>query len=104
MTRRALNRRVLRNQQEIPLEKDSDDVTITRTAYTAPGASTVLAKHGTKEESPSLDKGKAKLDLESYAALSASDIHAVYLNRLHTSRDLEAGLVNLMKECYEVCC
>ena len=89
--------------EEIPLEKDSDDVTITGTAHTTPGASTVLAKHDTKEESPSLDKGKAKLELESYAALSASDLHADYLNRLHTSHDLDAGLVNLMKERYEVC-
>ena len=63
----------------------------------------MLAKHSTKEGSPSLKKGKARLDLESYAALSVSDVHAGYLNRLHTSRDLEAGLVNLMKECYEVC-
>jgi hypothetical protein len=89
--------------EEIPLEKDSDDVTITGTAHTAPGASTVLAKHNTKEESPSSEKGKAKLDLESYAVFSASEIHAGYLNRLHTSRDLEASLVNLMKERYEVC-
>ena len=79
-------------------------MTITGMAHTAPGASTVLAKHGTKEESPSLDKGKAKLDPEIYSALSASDIHAGYLNLLHTSRDLEAGLVTLMKERYEVCC
>ena len=89
---------------EIPLEKNSDDVTITGTAYIAPRVSTVLAKHSTMEESPSLDKGKGKLDLESYAALSASDIHTSYLNGLHTSRDLEAGLVKLMKERYEVCC
>ena len=88
---------------EILFEKNPDDVTITGMAYTAPGISTVLAKHNTKEEYPSLEKGKTKLDLESYAALSASDIHAGYLNRLHTSRDFEAGLVNLMKELYEVC-
>ena len=40
-------------------EKNSDDVTITGTAYTTSGASSVLAKHSTKEESPSLEKGKA---------------------------------------------
>jgi hypothetical protein len=49
--------------EEIPLNKDSDGVTITGTACTVPGASTVLTKHSTKEESPSLEKGKAKLDL-----------------------------------------
>ena len=89
--------------EEITLEKYSDDVTITGMTRMALGASTMLAKHGTKEESPSLNKGKEKLDPESYVALSASDIHAGYLNRLHTSHDLEAGLVNLMKERYEVC-
>ena len=88
--------------EEIPLDKNSGDVTITRIAYSAPGASTVLAKHDTKEESLSLYKGKTKMDLESYAAFSASDIHAGYLSHLHTSCDLEAGLVNLMKERYEV--
>ena len=74
--------------EEIRLDKDPEDVTITGTAYSTLGASTVLAKHITKEESHSLDKGKAKLDLESYAAFIASDIHAGYLSRLHTSRDL----------------
>ena len=42
------------------------------------------------------------LDLESYAQFNAHEIHAGYLNRLHTSRDFEAGLVNLMKERFGV--
>lgn len=91
-----------RPAEEIPPQKDSDDMTITGTAHTVPGVSTVLTKHSIKEESSSLERGKAKLDLESYVAFSASEIHAGYLNHLHTSRDLEAGLVNLMKERYEV--
>ena len=49
--------------KEIPLNKDSEDVTIIGIAYSAPGASNVLAKHRTKEGSHSLDKGKTKLDL-----------------------------------------
>ena len=66
--------------EEIP-PKNSDDITITGTAYVAPGASTMLAKHSTKEESPSLEKGKAKLDLADYSSYSASEINARYLSR-----------------------
>ena len=84
------------------LVQESEDVTITRTAYTAPGNPTALAKHNAKEEFSAADKGKWKLDLESYAQFNAQEIHPGYLNRLHTSRDFEAGLVNLMKECFEV--
>ena len=49
------------------LVQESEDVTITRTAYTAPGNPTALAKHNAKEEFSAADKGKWKLDLESYA-------------------------------------
>ena len=49
-----------------------------------------------------MNKGKSKTDLSDYADLSAQDLHSGFLNRLFTSRDYEAGLVNLMKECYEV--
>lgn len=89
-----------KSAEEIDLDKTVEDVLITGTGYTEPGNPTVLAKHRAKEEPPA--EGKLKLDLENYAAHSAVDIHAGYLNRLHTSRELEAGLVNLMKECYEV--
>ena len=34
--------------------------------------------------------------------LSVEELHSGFLNRLYTSRDFEAGLVNLMKERYEV--
>ena len=62
----------------------------------------MLSKHSAKEEFSTADKGKWKLYLESYASFSASEIHSGYLSRLHTSRDMEAGLVNLMKERFEV--
>ena len=62
----------------------------------------MLAKHSAKEESPSFEKGQAKVDLESYSSFSAGDVYASYLSRLHTSRDMEAGLVQLMKQKYEV--
>ena len=87
--------------EETTLNKIAEDILITGTCYTEPGNPTVLAKHSTKEEP--LAGSKLKLDLESYAGLGASDIHACYLHRLHTSRELEAGLVNLMRERYEVC-
>jgi hypothetical protein len=89
----------VQTSQDVQTEKD-DDITITGTGYTMPGASTVLTRH--KEESPSLERNKAKLNLQDYATFSANELHAGYLSRLHTSRDMEAGLVNLMKKKYEV--
>ena len=82
--------------------KDDDDVIVTGTAYTAPGNPVVLSKHTTKDEFAAMGKGKGKIDLSSYVNLSAQDLHSGFLNRLYTSRDYEAGLANLMKECYEV--
>ena len=84
-----------------PTEEKADDVIITRFGYTAPSNPTVLSKHTAKEEISADDKGKWKVDLESYAQFSAQDIHSGYLNRLYSSRDFEAGLVNLMKDRYE---
>ena len=63
----------------------------------------MLAKHSAKEETPSLEKGKAELDLENYSSFSATKLHTGYLSRLYTSHDMEAGLVNLMNQKYEVC-
>jgi hypothetical protein len=85
-----------------PAEEKADDVIITRTRYVEPDNPTILAKHSTKEEFSAADKGKWKLDLEGYAQFNAQELHAGYLNRLHTSCDFEAGLVNLMKERFEV--
>ena len=80
----------------------TDNVVVTGFGYTTPGNPTALSKHSAKEEISAVDKGKWKVDLESYAHLSAQDIHSGFLNRLYTSRDYEAGLVNMMKERYEV--
>ena len=103
LTRRALSRRVLPSLLKKPhlkrLLRTSTDH-ITGTGYTEPGNPTVLAKHIAKEEP--LAGSKLKLDLENYAGLGAGDIHAGYLHHLHTSRELEAGQVNLMRERYEV--
>jgi hypothetical protein len=85
-----------------PTEEKTDDVIITGLGYTVPGNPTALSKHSAKEEFSAADKGKWKADLESYAQFGAQEIHSGYLNRLYTSRDFEAGLVNLMKERYEV--
>ena len=84
-----------------PVE-EAEDVVVTSTNYNEPGNPTVLAKHSAKEEFLASEKSKWKLDLESYAQFNAHEIHAGYLNRLHTSLDFEAGLVNLMKERFEV--
>ena len=80
----------------------ADDVVITSVGYTSPGNPVVLAKHSAKEERAAMEKGKWSTDLSSYAHFSAEALHSGFLNRLHTNRDYEAGLVNLMKERYEV--
>ena len=85
-----------------PAEENTDDVVVTGFGFIALDQPTALSKHNTKEEVSAKDKGKWKVDLESYAHFSTQDIHSCYLNRLHTSCDFEAGLVNLMKERYEV--
>ena len=84
-----------------PVE-EAEDVVVTGTNYNQPGNPMVLAKHSAEEEFLAAEKGKWKLDLESYAQFNAQEIHAGYQNRLHNSRDFEAGLVNLMKESFEV--
>ena len=85
-----------------PTKEKADDVIITRLGYTTPGQPTVLSKHGAKEEIAAANKGNWSVNLESYAHYSAQEIHSGYLNRLHTSRDFEDGLLNLMKERFEV--
>ena len=76
-----------------------DEVIITGVGHTSP---VVLAKHSAKEERAAIEKGKWSANLSSYAHLSAQELHSGFLNRLHSNRDYEAGLVNLMKEHYEV--
>ena len=85
-----------------PAKGADDDVVVTGIGYTTPGNPIALSKHNAKEEKAAVDKGKWKADLDSYAHLSAQDIHSWILNRMYTNHDYEAGLVNLMKEQYEV--
>ena len=75
---------------------------ITWFGHTSPSNPVALSKHSAKDEFTAVDKGKWKTDLSSYAHLNAQDLHSGYLNRLYTSRDYETGLVNMMKERYEV--
>ena len=79
-----------------------DEVVITGTGHTEPNNPVALSKHSAREEFAAFGKGKWNADLTTYAALNTQDIHSGYLNRLYTSRDYEAGLVNMMKDKYEV--
>lgn len=83
------------------VDDKEDDVMITGVSHTAPGNPVALSKHSAKDELSAMGKGKWSTDLSSYAHLNAQDIHSGFLNRLYTSHDYEAGLVNLMKERYE---
>ena len=79
-----------------------DDIMITGVGHTTPGNPVALSKHSAKDELSAMSKGKWSTYLSTYAHLNAQDIHSGFLNCLYTSRDFEAGLVNLMKERYEV--
>ena len=92
----------LKSSANPPSPAKDDDVIVTGTAYTAPGDPVVLAIHTAKDEFISMGKRKMETDMSKYANLSAQDLHSSFLNRLYTSRDNEADLVNLMKERYEV--
>jgi len=81
---------------------NDDEVVITGTGHTEPSNPVALSKHSAKEELAAFGKGKWNADLTAYAALNAQDIHSGYLNRLYTNRAYEAGLVNMMKDKYEV--
>ena len=79
-----------------------DEVVIIGIGRKEPNNPVVLSKHTAKEEFATMGKGKWNVDLATYAALNAQDLHSGYLNRLYTSRDYETGLVNMMKEKFEV--
>ncbi len=79
-----------------------DEVVITGTGHNEPSNPVALSKHSAKEEFAAFGKGKWNADLTAYAALNSQGIHFGYLNWLYTSRDYEAGLVNMMKDKYEV--
>ena len=83
-------------------EGQGDDVIITGAGHSSPGHPVILAQHSAKEEQIARDKGKWRSDLSNYAHLNADELHSGFLNRLHSNRDYEADLVNLMKERYEV--
>lgn len=80
----------------------TDDVVITGTGFKAPSQPSVLAKHTSQGEAPAFENSKLKVNLESYTNLGPQELHSGYLNRLYTSHDYEAGLVNMMKDRYEV--
>ena len=92
----------IRTASPVKLAGKDGDVTITCHGFTTPGRPTALSRHNAKEEISAEDKGKWRVDSEHYTQSSARDIHSGYLNHLYTSRDFEAGLVNLMKDRYEV--
>ena len=79
-----------------------NDIMITGLGHTAPGNPVALSKHSAKDVLSAMGKGKWNTDLSTYAHLNAHGIHSGFSNRPYTSRDFEAGLVNLMKERYEV--
>ena len=83
-------------------ESKDDDVVITGVGRSEPGNPATLTRHTIKEDSSPLNKGKWDVELETYAALNAQDLHSGYLNRLYTSRDYEAGLVKMMRDKFEV--
>ena len=83
-------------------ESKDDDVVITGVGRSEPGNPATLTRHTIKEDSSPLNKGKWDVELETYAALNAQDLHSGYLNRLYTSRDCEAGLVKMMRDKFEV--
>ena len=83
-------------------ESKDDDIVITGVGCFEPGNPVALAKHTVKEDFSAMNKGKWDVDLETYAAMSAQDVHSGYLNQLYTSRDCEAGLVKIMRDKYEV--
>ena len=61
--------------EEIPSEKNNDDISIIGVGHTTPKTSTVQAKHSAKEEPPLLEKGNTKLDLPNYEALSVEEVY-----------------------------
>lgn len=80
----------------------TDELTITGSSYRTPEPSRTLAKVPSKGEPEAAGKGKNKLELPNLEELSASDLYEAYLAWLSASRDMEAGMVNMLKRKYEV--
>jgi hypothetical protein len=87
--------------QEPPVATErQEEVVITGTGYTEPQPSITLANH--TEPAASEKQGKTTMLTQDYSFLSLNELYSSYLNRLHTSRDMEAGFVKMMKDQYEV--
>ena len=62
-----------------------------------PGNPVTLTKHTIKEDFSTLNKEKWDVELETYAALSAQDLHSGYLNRLYTSFIVATGIQTVLE-------
>ena len=76
----------------------AEDVLITVKGYQSP--SHVLTRHTGKAKASSPEK--CDFEFPSLEKMTADDLHAGYVNRLTTSRNMELKLVGLMKKKYEV--
>jgi hypothetical protein len=79
------------------------DLTITRTEFKAPKPSQTLVKVVSKGESQASIKGKEKLELSDLEGLNAAELHETFLTQLSESRNMEANMVNMLIQKYEVC-
>ena len=74
-----------------PAATNVDYITAIRSAFKVHEVSRVLNKHSTKEEIPSWEKGKAKLDLESYSSFDAGEVYTGYLSTTKENPISSAG-------------
>ena len=89
------------NGEEASPAKTADpNVEILKTHFVELGRPTVLAKCSAKEEL--LERRKAKLYIVDYTHLSIGDIVSGYLNQVHSSRDLEIGMVKQIQQKSDV--
>ena len=85
-----------------PHEKNDEDIAIIGASDKTPELYNILTKHTPKDETPLLEKGKAKLELPNYEEFSTEELHVGYLSHLSTSREMEADLVSMIKRKYKV--
>ncbi|XP_044455896.1 uncharacterized protein [Triticum aestivum] len=79
-----------------PTKVDDPEVEILKTQFVEPAQPTVLAKCSAKEEL--LERRKAKLDVTDYTHLSIGEIVSGYINKVHSSRDLEIDMVKQIQQ------
>jgi hypothetical protein len=81
-----------------------EDTTLPDVIFTGMGHQSpehhVLTRHSGKAETSSPEK--LEFEFPVLEKLTANELHAGYLNRLTTSRNMELKLVGLMKKKYEV--